>query len=80
MLFGDSLRSVVTMPSDSETEQTAQEIRDDINRIAGIDQSVEQPGYFTKDELEGIVEYIVEREQEISPAKSTQKEGDRSDD
>jgi hypothetical protein len=50
-----------------ETEETAQEIRDDINRIAGIGQTIEKPGFFTKDELEGIAEYII------------QKEGDRSD-
>jgi len=62
--------------SSVETEQTAQEIRDDINRIAGIDQSIEQPGLFTKDELEGIAEYITKREQEISFAKSIQKDAD----
>jgi len=50
-----------------KAEQTAQEIRDDINRIAGIGQSMEKPGFFTKDELEGIAEYII------------QKEGDRLD-
>ena len=53
--------------STNKAEQTVQEVRDDINRIAGIGQSMEKPGFFTKDELEGIAEYIV------------QKEGDRSD-
>ena len=47
-----------------ETEETAQEIRDDINRIAGIGQSMEQPGFFTKDELEGVAEYIIKIEED----------------
>jgi len=29
-----------------------------------IGQTIEQPGFFTKDELEGVAEYITEREQE----------------
>ena len=62
------------MPSDSETEQTVQEIRDEINRITGIDQSIEQPGFFTKNELEGVAEYIIEQKDKKSLAKSTQKD------
>jgi len=56
----------------SETEQTAQDVREEINQTAGIGQSIEQPGYFTKAELEGVVEYILNREQDISSGTSIQ--------
>lgn len=52
-----------------KTEQTAQEVRDEINQTAGIGQSIEQPGFFTKAELEGIVEYILNRKQDICSGK-----------
>jgi Mg2+/Co2+ transporter CorB len=59
--------------STAETEETAQEVRDDINRIVGIDQSMEYPGWFTKEELEGMVEYIT-RHQSVATDDDPRRE------
>jgi len=56
-------------------DETAQEVRDEINRIVGIGQSIDQPGYFTKDELRDIATHIAELEDKRSVSTGTEQSG-----
>jgi hypothetical protein len=48
--------------TESKPEETAQDVRDDINEMLGIDQSIEQAGYFTKAELRQAARRIAKLE------------------